>query len=152
MTPSLVPDEAADHDLMVGVKATEVCTAWSRADILKAQQADPSISTILQQLSGDNDLPSGGEYTEKSDENGERRRYRQLWSQLELVDGVLHRSVDKGTPSQRLVLIVPREMRADLLRLAHDVPSSGHMGINGCFEVCNDNIIGQGWGQKCNYG
>ena len=134
VTPSLVPDGAADDDLMVGVKATEVCTAWSRAEILKAQQADPSISTILQQLSGDNDLPSGGENTEKSEENGERRRYRQLWSQLELVDGVLHRCVDKGTPSQRLVLIVPREMRAELLRLAHDVPSSGHMGINRCLE------------------
>ena len=57
-----------------------------------------------------------------------------MWSQLELVDGVLHRCVDKGTPSQRLVLIVPREMRADLLRLAHDVPSSGHMGISRCLE------------------
>ena len=57
VTPSLVPDEAADDDLMVGVKATEVCSAWSRAEILKAQQADASISTILQQLSGDAIFP-----------------------------------------------------------------------------------------------
>ncbi|CAB4041949.1 Retrovirus-related Pol poly from transposon [Paramuricea clavata] len=59
---------------------------------------------------------------------------RQLWSQLEMVDGVLHRCVDKGTPSKRLVLVVPRKMRCDLLKLSHDDPCSGHMGINRCLE------------------
>ena len=38
--------------------------------------------------------------------------------------------IDRGTPSERLVLVVPRMMRADLLKLSHGDPSSGHMGIN----------------------
>ena len=33
-----------------------------------------------------------------------------------------------------LVLVVTRQMRADLLRLSHNDPSSGHMGINRCLE------------------
>ena len=119
---------------MVGVNGTEVCTSWSKTEILKAQQDDPSISMIMQKLSCSDDLLKEGNDNDNSKENGERRRYRQLWSQLEMVDGVLHRCVDKGTPSKRLVLAVPRKMRADLLKLSHDDPCSGHMGINRCLE------------------
>ena len=64
--------------------------------------------------------------------NGERRRYRQLWPQL--VNGILHRRVDKGSPTGRLVLVVPRKMRSDLLKFSHNDPSSGHMGINRCLD------------------
>ena len=42
--------------------------------------------------------------------------------------------IDRGTPSERLVLVVPRMMHADLLKLSHGDPSSGHMGINHCLE------------------
>jgi hypothetical protein len=119
---------------MVGVNGTEVCTSWSKTEILKAQQDDPSISMIMQKLSCSDDLPEEGNDNDNSKENGERRRYIQLWSQLEMVDGVPHRCVDKGTPSKRLVLVVPRKMRADLLKLSHDDPCSGHMGINRCLE------------------
>ncbi|CAB3978561.1 Retrovirus-related Pol poly from transposon [Paramuricea clavata] len=45
-----------------------------------------------------------------------------------------NRRVDQGTQDERTVLVVPREMRTDLLKLAHDDPSSGHMGINRCVE------------------
>jgi hypothetical protein len=114
---------------MVGVNGTEVCTSWSKTEILKAQQDNPSISMIMQKLSCSDDLPEEGNYHDNSKDNGERRRYRQLWSQLEMVDGVLHRCVDKGTPSKRLVLVVLRKMRADLLKLSHDDPCSGHTGV-----------------------
>ena len=66
--------------------------------------------------------------------NGERRRYRQLWPQLQIVNGILHRRVDKGSPTERLVLVVPRKMRSDLLKFSHNDPSSGHMGINRCLD------------------
>ncbi|CAB3992292.1 Transposon Ty3-G Gag-Pol poly [Paramuricea clavata] len=134
VTPPQIPDQSVDEDLMVGVNGTEVCTSWSKTEILKAQQDDPSISMIMQKLSCSDDLPEEGNDNDNSKENGERRRYRQLWSQLEMVDGVLHRCVDKGTPSKRLVLVVPRKMRCDLLKLSHDDPCSGHMGINRCLE------------------
>ena len=114
---------------MVGVNGTEVCTSWSKTEILKAQQDNPSISMIMQKLSCSDDLPEEGNDHDNSKDNGERRRYRQLWSQLEMVDGVLHSCVDKGTPSKRLVLVVPRKMRADLLNflmMTHVPDTSGY--------------------------
>ena len=62
------------------------------------------------------------------------RRYRQLIPQLEIEDGILYCRVGTGNPDKRLVLVVPRKMQGDLLHLAHNVPSSGHMGINRSLE------------------
>ncbi|CAB4001799.1 Transposon Ty3-G Gag-Pol poly [Paramuricea clavata] len=58
----------------------------------------------------------------------------QVWKQLEIIDGVLHRRVSTSGWKDGLVLVVPRKMRADLLRLSHNDPSSGHMGVNRCVE------------------
>ena len=129
--PSRIPEQRPDEALAVGVGATEVCASWTREDILTAQRTDPSISAILENLTQANGVP---EETGKWKENGELRRYRQLWSQLEIIDGIVYRRVDKDTTSNRLVLVVPRKMRPDLLRLSHNDPSSGHMGINRCLE------------------
>jgi hypothetical protein len=45
-----IPDQSVDEDLMVGVNGIEVCALWSKTEILKAQQYDPSISMLMQQL------------------------------------------------------------------------------------------------------
>ncbi|CAB4041790.1 Retrovirus-related Pol poly from transposon, partial [Paramuricea clavata] len=42
--------------------------------------------------------------------------------------------VDKGTPTERLMWVAPSRMRSDLLKLSHNDPSSGHMGVNRCVE------------------
>ena len=91
----------------------------------------PNISLVMRRL-GRPEAPTGNEAEDR--ENGERFWYRQLQTQLEMRNGILHRRADKGTPSERLVLVVPRMMRADLLKLSHGDPSSGHMGINHCLE------------------
>ena len=106
--------------------------SWSREDIVKAQQEDPSISLVMQQLSSTNTKAEGDEKV--WEEKGELRRYRQLLPQTEIMNGILHRRVDKGSPKERVVLVVPRKMRADLLKLSHNDPSSRHMGINRCVE------------------
>ncbi len=53
---------------------------------------------------------------------------------MEMRNGIQHRQVDKDTPTERLVWVVPRRMRPDLLKLSHNDPSSGHMGVNRCVE------------------
>ena len=50
------------------------------------------------------------------------------------MEGVLHRRVATSCRKDGLVLVVPQQMRADLLRLSYNDPSSGHMGINRCLE------------------
>ncbi|CAB4044694.1 retrotransposable element, partial [Paramuricea clavata] len=81
------PDQSEDEDLMVAVNGTEVCTSWSKAEIIKAQQDDPRFSGIMQKLSCSDDLPEERNDHDNSKEIGERRRCRQLCSQLEMVDG-----------------------------------------------------------------
>ena len=130
VTPSPALEGSPEEKMMTGVAAMEICTSWSREETIRAQKDDPNISLVMPRL-GRPDVPTGNKAEDR--ENGELRRYRQLQTQLEL-NGILHRRVDKGTPSERLVLVVPRMMRADLLKLSHGDPSSGHMGINRCLE------------------
>ena len=117
--------------MMTGVAAMEICASCSREEIIRAQKDDPNISLAMRRL-GRPEALTGNEAEDR--ENGELRRYRQLQTQLEMLNGILHRRVDKGTPSERLVLVVPRMMRADLLKLSHGDSSSGHMGTNRCLE------------------
>ncbi|CAB4031915.1 Hypothetical predicted protein, partial [Paramuricea clavata] len=86
---------------------------------------------VIEQL---NKTKGEAESEEKLKQNGELKRYRQLWTQLIMLDGILHRRVDQGTPEERTVLVVPQKMRTDLLKLAYDDPGSGHMEINRCVE------------------
>ncbi len=98
---------------MVGVAATEVNASWSKEEIIKAQQDDPSIFLVVQKLRCTNTAPKEDE--DGWNDNGERRRYKQLWPQMEMRNGILHRRVDKHTPTERLVWVVPRRMRPDIL-------------------------------------
>ena len=101
VSPTLVPDWSSDEDLMVGVAATEVNASWSKEEIIKAQQDDPSIFLVVQKLRCTNTAPKEDE--DGWNDNREQRRYRHLWPQMEMRNGILHRRVDKGTPTERLV-------------------------------------------------
>jgi hypothetical protein len=73
VTTSPARDWSPDEDLMAGVAATEVRASWSREDIVKAQQEDPSISLVMQQLSSTNIKTEGDEKV--WEEKGELHRY-----------------------------------------------------------------------------
>ena len=73
VSPALVPDWSPDEDLMVGVAATEVNASWSKEEIIKAQQDDPSIFLVVQKLRFTNTTPKEDE--DGWNNNGERRRY-----------------------------------------------------------------------------
>ena len=97
----------------------EICTSWSREEIIRAQKDDPNIPFVMH---GSSRPETPARYEAENPENGELRFYGQLQTYLETLNCILHRRVDRGTPSERLVLVVPR------------IPSSGHMGINRCLE------------------
>jgi hypothetical protein len=53
-----------------------------------------------------------------------------LWlckSQLRLRDGVLYYAWE-NSPGQHLVLVVPKDLRPEVLHLCHDIRSAGHLG------------------------
>ena len=57
-------------------------------------------------------------------------RYKQLWHQTKVVDGILCRQYSPG-PMQQMVTapFLPPDLRRDALKHNHDAPTAGHMGI-----------------------
>ena len=89
-----------------------------------AQQEDSRISKVLQaHLHSRN--PKGQEWNQHP-----LQRYRQLWAQLRMIDGVLCRHY---TPSPMggavIVPILPAALRQEALRRNHDEPTAGHQGV-----------------------
>ena len=94
------------------------------ADLAEAQQQDPMLSKVHQQLQNDAPPPVTGEWRKHP-----LKRYRQLWSQLVLHDAVICRKVQSPTMREsRLLLVVPKSQQKSFLEMAHE--ESGHQGID----------------------
>ena len=101
---------------------------WTSFEKLRAQIG---IGRVIHHLATTKEKPeASGDWTT----DGELRRYRQIWPQLKIVNGVLYRQVEPGCRDERLVLVVPRKMRGNVLDLSHNNPCSGHMGVTRCVE------------------
>jgi len=63
------------------------------------------------------------------------RRYRQLWSQLAMVDNVLCRQYRPGPTHDTIVVpIIPASLQKEALQRNHDAPSYGHQGTEKTLE------------------
>ncbi|KAL5515712.1 hypothetical protein EMCRGX_G000917, partial [Ephydatia muelleri] len=57
------------------------------------------------------------------------RRYAQLWSQLEVVDGIVCRRYKPGPTSDTIVVpVLPEALHQKTMSLCHDSPTAGHQG------------------------
>ena len=93
-------------------------------ELQAAQHADNIISTLLQARSHSHTPPQGREWRRHP-----LQRYKQLWSQLQIVDGVLCRSyIPDPTADVVTVPILPTSFRHQALHRNHDIPSAGHQG------------------------
>ncbi|KAL5004549.1 hypothetical protein ScPMuIL_018005, partial [Solemya velum] len=91
---------------------------WSKTDILKFQSEDPVLQIMIELLKKHDDRPH---FNEISSDNKDVKSYWIQWEQLELSDDVLYRKwFDPATNETRKLLIVPPEMRNEILTLAHD--------------------------------
>ncbi|KAL5018579.1 hypothetical protein ScPMuIL_004301, partial [Solemya velum] len=100
---------------------------WSKTDILKFQSEDPVLQIMIELLKKHDDRPH---FNEISSDNKDVKSYWIQWEQLELSDDVLYRKwFDPATNETRKLLIVPPEMRNEILTLAHDSTTGGHFGI-----------------------
>ena len=63
------------------------------------------------------------------------------WERLEIRDGMLYRRWElDGGKSSKLQLIVPTNKRQDVLKLCHDIPTSGHIGVEQTLARNKDNF------------
>ena len=95
-------------------------------DIQTAQQEDQHIAKIYHHLTTSSSCPSGKDWQQQP-----LKRYKQIWSQLLLVEGcVCRRYCPSPTSDVITVPILPPRMRPQILHYTHDEPCAGHQGID----------------------
>ena len=58
------------------------------------------------------------------------RRFAQLWSQLQVTNGILYCNIPQPADVTRKVLVVPKSLIQTILHMCHDVPGAGHQGFD----------------------
>jgi len=97
---------------------------YSHKDLQDSQSKDTTLSTVLQARLASTDSPKSTQWNRPP-----FYRYKQLWHQLKVVDGILCRQYSPG-PMQQMVTVpfLPPDLRRDALKRNHDAPTAGHMG------------------------
>ena len=92
----------------------------------EAQVQDPIISVVHQARLQSCEIPCGTTWN-----RGILRRYKQLWKQLAVADGVLYRTYSLGPLEEVITVpILPPSLQQKALTLSHDIPTAGHLGID----------------------
>ena len=99
---------------------------FSASELHSAQLADTCTSKVLQACADSKQSPQGPEWCQHP-----LKRYRQLWAQLKIIDGVLCRKYAPRPTSETITVpILPANLRGEALSRNHDIPSAGHLGPN----------------------
>ena len=105
--------------------ATQIPPQDTKDELRQAQQDDATIRKLADALKQPNKRPSG-----KIWKSPPLSRYRQLWPQLTVVDGVVCRHYSpEPTKDAVTVPVVPPTLRKAVLIRNHDIPSAGHQGV-----------------------
>ena len=101
---------------------------WSYEQLREAQIQDNCVSKVLLWKEQDISRPSW------KDISSESKSVKTLWAQwdrLRVWHGILYRKWESVDGLHlRWQLVLPRQMIADVLKLMHDKPTGGHLGIN----------------------
>ena len=94
-------------------------------DMRKAQRDDHAIGIVYTTLLSKKTPTHSGKWRQHP-----LRRYRQLWSQLQLIDGIVCRRYAPSPASDVIsVPVLPESLQREALQRNHDAPSAGHQGI-----------------------
>ena len=88
----------------------------------RAQRNDPTISVLYTTLLSKKIPAHSGNWRQHP-----LRRYRQIWSQLRLIDGIVCRRYAPSPASDVIsVPVLPESLQKEALQRNHDAPSAGH--------------------------
>ena len=113
------------------VESKQQADAWlpglSNAEIRKSQLPDPCLARIFEYKDQGPDRPP---WEDVSGEGPVFKRYWAQWSLLSVREGVLYRKWESECGSETVwKLVVPKNLRHDVLSQLHDSPVAGHLGI-----------------------
>lgn len=93
----------------------------------QGQRSDPVLSQVIDRLETNAGCPAPtGNWMKPP-----LRRYRQLWSELSMTDGILVRHRRPGPRQTSIPLIVvPSALVPSILEAVHDSPLGGHLGVD----------------------
>ena len=107
------------------------------SDFAKLQREDANIAFLREYLLHKTEANKGDLFLASP----EAKCYYNERAMFELDDdGVIWRKPD--TRHDPLRLLVPSTERAEIIRLCHDIPSSGHQGVQRTRERLRNNFIG----------
>ena len=96
----------------------------ARDELHHVQQTDSHLATVIQVCTQFPHRPMGPEWRKQS-----LQRYRQLWSQLRVVNGTLYRHFAPGPTSESVPIpILLSSLRKQAFLQNHNAPSAGHQG------------------------
>lgn len=112
-------------------KSHEHADCWlipkSEIEIRQAQRDDDNLKIVITWLEKGSERPK---WSDVSVYNTEVKTLWGKWNQLRLINGILYRNyVEIEINRNTKHLVVPKLWVPDVLRRAHDDPSSGHLGI-----------------------
>jgi transposase InsO family protein len=108
---------------------------YSPQELKEKQRNDSELSVVIRWLTGD--APTQAELAISG---LAEKHYWRMRDQLEFRDGVLfYRWEDVLEP--RYLLVVPYDLRTDVLCLAHDAKSAGHMGRNNTYHTLKQSFF-----------
>ena len=106
------------------LQSTFLPPKWTKEEFRQAQLDDPDVSRVLKWKEDKLARPL---WREISNESSELKILWTSYERLEITDGLLVRCFLEDGEIQKSQLVVPKAIRSDVLSLAHDIPSSGHL-------------------------
>ena len=103
---------------------TVILPNYSETQVKLAQEEDPIVKQLQIALDKSPERPSSHKW-----KHPPLHRYRQLWSQLKLVNGIVYRRYSPGPSSDPVdVPIVPTSLQEQFLFENHNSAAAGHQG------------------------
>ena len=98
---------------------------WDPTEISTKQDADPYIGSIKMAVQGNQTRPA---WQEVSSETSELKTLWRQWDRLEIKAGLLYRKFDDDG-NTLYQLVTPKACQDEILKYHHDIPSTGHLGV-----------------------
>ena len=120
-------DSLSQQTRPINHSAASTALLHDTKDIRQHQSKDPIISKILDSLQQSSSPPRSQAW-----HTSPYSRYRQLWNQLAVVDGIVYRRYTPGPASDSITVpLVPASLQQSFLQqLCHDSPQGGHLGAD----------------------